>query len=134
MKFCSIALAVVGLSLAGCGGPEGPPPKPRADVTGTVTVNGSPLAVSGYSIGFSTSETSDLLTIDNTGAFNGQAPVGNCTVSLVFVGSGDADPAAGHVAPTDSGVLEQYMSDDTAGLKATVKEGTENTFDFEVGQ
>jgi hypothetical protein len=142
-------MVLLGIVLTGCGGSEGPPATVMADVSGKVTVTGKPLQTAGVGIGFATSSTaSDVMTIDENGAFSGKAPVGLCKVTIIpiaqtappsTVGEGTtpdqpATPDGGHTVPTDSGILDTFLSEAETTLSADVQADVANTFDFEVGQ
>jgi hypothetical protein len=133
-------LALLALLTTGCGG--GSSAGPSGTVKGKVTRGGQPVAGTIYfNSGAQGKSAMGALQADGSyqlaGEFGPAIPTGQYQVSLSAAASdpsaSTADPAAMMPAKANAkgAIPPKYLSGDTSGWTAEVKEG-ENSFDFEV--
>lgn len=133
---CGLALGFLFLVIASGCGPEGPKGA-TGTVHGTITgKDGKP--VSGTVYFNSTSGSGGLATLQADGSyklggqFGEKIPVGDYKVSVSPAGGTGADIAATPTGALGGGPIPaKYLSSDTSGWTAPVKEG-DNTFDFKI--
>lgn len=118
----------------GCG--EAGPKTATGTVHGSVTNGGKP--VSGTVYFNSSTGNSALATLQTDGSyklggqFGEKIPVGDYKVSVSPAGGSGADIAAAPTGVLGKGPIpEKYLSGDSSGWTATVKEG-DNSFDFKI--
>jgi hypothetical protein len=136
---CGWTLVVLALLTCGCGGGSGT--GPSGTVKGKVTRGGQPVAGTIYfNSGAEGKSAMGALQPDGSyqlgGEFGTAIPTGRYQVSLSAsapdTSASTADPAAMMPkADKKTAIPPKYLSGDTSGWSAEVKEG-ENSFDFEV--
>jgi len=120
------------VTVAGCGGPSGPPP--TAQVTGTVTYAGQPVKTGeiwfvapdkGYS-------SSGPIAADGKYSISESLPPADYKVFITPTRITKAPmPGAAPPAAEPLGIPDRYQTDSMSGLTATIKEGP-NTQDFKL--
>ncbi len=126
--------------LAGCSGDSTAADRPKTvPVQGTVTHKGQPLADASVAFVRSDNTRGAVGRTDSGGRYSlmtfepgDGAPPGEYGVQIVKYEESGVEPEDGETPPLKSLIPEKYAAVGSSGLKATVTEEGDNTFDFDL--
>lgn len=129
VSFSAIGLATLSFLVSGCG----PAAPPTAEVTGTVTYNGNPVANASVTF-YPASGRPATGATDASGKFTLAATPGAQKVAVIPIEEFDPDAIAGDpdAVETPPPFPVKYQSMDDSGLTADAKEGQINDVTFEL--
>lgn len=129
-----IVCATVAVMLSGCAGGEGAPKvAPKADVAGTVTLDGKPMDEPNGEIIFSIPGEAPVTLAVKGGKFEGKAAVGTARVEIRAFRQGK--PIMMGDTPIEGSGKENYIADqfnDKSTLTAKISAGANKDLKFEV--
>ncbi|MCA9067759.1 MAG: hypothetical protein KDA84_02480 [Planctomycetaceae bacterium] len=131
VQLLSLLAVIASLSIVGGCGSAPSDSRKFGEISGRVTVKGTPLA-GGMQVVFlpASGEKGAFADIGADGTYKTEAVAGANQVYLVPTVGGDG----AYVDPAKLGVLPQYLDARDSGLTAEVIEGDKKMADFEVGQ
>lgn len=127
------------LMIGGCGGASDRDGPKTVPVQGTITLEGQPLADASVTFLLADNSGSTVGRTDSAGRYSlttfeqgdGAIP-GEYGVQVVKYEEPPDEVADGETPPLKSLIPEKYASVARSGLKATVADGADNTFDFDL--
>lgn len=127
---CCLAMIVV---VSGCSGDAAPKVAAKADVAGTVTLDGNPMDGSGAEISFALGGQAPVRLPIKAGKFEGKAPVGETRVEIRAFREGERAMMDGK--PIGDPVKENFVAEqfnDKSTLTAKIEAGGSKALKFEV--
>jgi hypothetical protein len=137
--FLGVAAPLIFIAVGGCGGAPAPDRPKTVPVQGTITLKGQPLADASVTFMLPDNSGSAVGRTDAAGHYSlttfeqgdGAIP-GEYGVQVVKYEEPPQEVKDGETPPLKSLIPDKYTAVASSGLKATVADGADNTFDFDL--